>query len=245
MTDDVQIANLIADLDHPDKPTIRAAVDALISLATGSADFQQILQQRLTEPGHRNYWPAAYVLGHLPYPSGAVIQNLIEALDHREPDIRWAIALLLVRIAKTHGDLIKSLADLCTTGTVNQKRMALYCIRDLALSDSGTLTALLEGLRDADPTVRVAAAICLKLRPDLNDVGKTLLLEVYLKDTELRVRNTAAIALANLGSPAPEFLSALRKASESDSDQVRKAAIAALDLLEKRRSASSGSSRDR
>ncbi len=228
MTDDGQVANLIADLDHPDKPTIRAAVDALISLATTSPDIQQILHQRLTETGHRNYWPAAYILGHLPHPSGAVIRNLIEALDHREPDIRWAIALLLVRIVKTEGHFL-----------------ALYCIRDLALSDSVSLTALLEALHDGDPTVRVAAAICLKLRSDLDEAGKTLLLQVYLTDAELKVRNTAAVALADLGSPAPEFLLALRKASESDNDQVRKAALTALELLKKRRSASSGSSRDR
>src|SRR5437867_4436756 len=237
MTDDGQVANLIADLDHPDKPTIRAAVDALISLATTSPNTQQILHQRLIETGHRNYWPAAYILGHLPHPSGAVIRNLIEALDHREPDIRWAIALLLVRIVKKEGDFLNLLVELSKTGTANQKRMALYCIRDLALSDSVSLAALREALGDTDPTVRVAAAICLKLRSDLDDAGKTLLLQVYLTDTELKVRNTAAVALANLGSPAPEFLNALRTASESDNGQVRKAAITALALLEKRRSA--------
>jgi HEAT repeat protein len=237
MTDNGQVAELIADLDHPDKPTIRAAVDALISLATASPDIQQTLHQRLIETGHRNYWPAAYILGHLPHPSGAVIQTLIEALDHREPDIRWAIALLMVRIVKTEGDLLNLLVELSKTGTANQKRMALYCIRDLTLSDSVSLAALLEALRDGDPTVRVAATICLKLRSDLDNAGKSLLLQVYLTDKELRVRNTAAVALANLGSPAPEFMNALRKARESDNDQVRKAAITALELLEKRRSA--------
>ena len=242
---DSEIAALIADLDHPDKPTIRVAVDALISLASASPDFQSILHQRLTESGHRNYWPAAYVLGHLPRPSTVVIQTLIEALDHREPDIRWAIALLLVRIAKTENELLNVLVALCATGTTNQKRMALYCIRDLALSDSMSLAALLEALRDADPTVRVAAAICLKLRPDLDDAGKTRLLKVYLKDEELKVRNTAAVALAHFGSPSAEFLAALNTASESANDQTKRAALAALELLEKRRSASSGSSRDR
>ncbi len=237
MTDNGQVAELIADLDHPDKPTIRAAVDALISLATASPDIQQTLHQRLIETGHRNYWPAAYILGHLPHPSGVVIQTLIEALDHREPDIRWAIALLMVRIVKTEGDLLSLLVELSKTGTTNQKRMALYCIRDLTLSDSVSLAALLEALRDGDPTVRVAATICLKLRSDLDNAGKSLLLQVYLTDKELRVRNTAAVALANLGSPAPEFMNALRKARESDNDQVRKAAITALELLEKRRSA--------
>src|SRR6266498_3325273 len=121
MTDDGQVANLIADLDHPDKPTIRAAVDALISLATTSPNIQQILHQRLIETGHRNYWPAAYILGHLPHPSGAVIRNLIEALDHREPDIRLAIALLLVRIVNTDGGFLDLLVELVRCGVGNDE----------------------------------------------------------------------------------------------------------------------------
>lgn len=234
---DSKIAVLIANLDQHDKPTIRTAVDALIPLAAEFPHLREILNRRLAESGHKNYWPVAYILGQLPQPSGAVIGSLLDALDHREPDIRWAIALLLVRIAKSEGNLIDLLIDLCATGTANQKRMALYCIRDLGLSDALSLAALLEALSDADPTVRVAAAICLKLRSDLNDAGKTRLLQVYLQDTELKVRNTAAVALAHLGSPAAEFLIALRQASESDNDQVRKVAVTALELLEKRRSA--------
>ena len=113
---------------------------------------------------------------------------------------------------KKEGDFLNLLVELSKTGTANQKRMALYCIRDLALSDSVSLAALREALGDTDPTVRVAAAICLKLRSDLDDAGKTLLLQVYLTDTELKVRNTAAVALANLGSPAPEFLMEMLRA---------------------------------
>jgi HEAT repeat protein len=123
--------------------------------------------------------------------------------------------------------------------------MALYCLRDLALSDTASLTALLAALRDHEPTVRVAAAICLKARPDIDDAGKNILLQAYSNDAESRVRHAAAIALANLGSPAAEFLIALRKNSESENEQTKKAAVAALDLLEKRRSAPSGSASDR
>ena len=85
------LAVLIADLDRPDKPTIRAAVDKLIERAANSESVRHALERRLTEPDHRNYWPAAYILGHLPDPSAATIGILLDTLNHSEPDIRWAI----------------------------------------------------------------------------------------------------------------------------------------------------------
>ena len=238
-------AGLIANLDHNDKPTIRAAVDALIPLAATSPELCDILNRRLAEAGHKQYWPVAYILGNLPQPTHAAIAALLDALDHREPDVRWAISLLLARIAKETPDLIKLLIQLCATGSDNQKRMALYCLRDLTLCDTASLTALLAALGDPEATVRVAAAICLQTRPDIDDAGKNVLLQAYSDDPESRVRHAAAIALANLGSPAAEFLIALRKNSESENEQTKKAAVTALQLLEKRRSAPSGSASDR
>ena len=240
-----EIAALIADLDHHDKPTIRAAVDALVPLAGQSADLRALLLERLTQPEKKNYWPAAYILGQLPSPNDTVVRVLLDTLDHQEPDIRWAVALLLVRLARNDDTQIDRLIELSANGTANQKRMALYCIRDLSLNDAASLAALLQGLCDANPTVRVAAAICLKHRADLKDNDKSLLLKTYLEDADSRARNAAAIVLADLGSPSEEFVVALREASESDNRERRKTADAALELLRKRRSASSDSQSSR
>jgi hypothetical protein len=241
---DPHTAALIADLDRHDKPALRAAVEKLIFLAGKLPHLREVLNRRLAETGH---WPLAYVLGHLPHPSPAALQTLLNALDHGEPDIRWAIALLLGRIARENNaaDLINALTHLCATGTINQRRMALYVIRDLSLTDAASLTALLTALRDLEPSVRVAAAISLKPRSDIGDDGKNLLLEAYLHDAEPRVRHTAAITLAGLGAPQPEFVAALIKNRESKDAQTKKAAIAALELLEKRRSASPDRANDR
>ena len=233
MSDDGQIANLIAALDHPDKPTIRAAVDALIALAPASTDLQKLLDQRLTEDGHKNYWPVAYILGHLCPPSRECIGRLIDALDHREPDIRWAIALLLTRIAKSESAVVALLIELNDTGTANQRRMAIYCLRDLALDDPDSLAALVKSLRDLDPTVRVAAVTSLKSRADVAAATREALLQTYLNDEDLRVRNAAAVTLASFGSPAEEFVQALSAASKSSNAQAKKAAEAALKLLQK------------
>ncbi|MGE5220435.1 MAG: HEAT repeat domain-containing protein [Chloroflexota bacterium] len=243
--DDRQIEALIAELDQQDKPAIRAAVDQLIALTAESPRLRELLNHRLTESGHKNYWPVAYVLGHQLQPSIGTLEVLLDALDHREPDIRWAIALLLTRIAKIDGSIVQRLMQLSASGTVNQKRMALYCLRDLSLNDPASQAALLTALADPDATVRVAASICLKARPDLDIAGRNRLLQLYTGDKEPKVRHTAAIALAYLGKPSAELLAALKKNSESEDRETRKAAFAALALLEKRRSASSGNTRGR
>jgi HEAT repeat protein len=240
-----RLAALIADLDHPDKPTIRAAVDQLIEAARESAQVRTALDRRLNEFGHRNYWPVAYILGHLPDPSGAAIRNLLDTLDHREPDIRWACSLLLAKIARSEIAVIELLIELCRTGTANQKRMALYSLRDLALNDPASLQAMLNSLSDSDATVRVAAVTSLKNRTEDTDRVRNALLQSYLIDADIKVRNAAAVTLAQMGSPSEEFLLALRQATQSDNSQARKAAATALELLERRGPAPIGSLRNR
>jgi HEAT repeat protein len=231
---DSEIAELIAKLAQHDKPTVRTAVDALIPLAAEFSLVRKALIHRLLEAEPSEKWPVAYILAHLPQPAEPVIRSLLDALDHRDADIRWAIALLLVRVAKLEPDRVNELIDLSVTGTGNQRRMALYCIRDLRLSDPQSLAALLRALVDIDSTVRVAAAIALQSRLDLDRAGRNVLLQAYLNDAELKVRNTAAIALANLGESSSEFLSALQEAVLGQDAQVRKTAMKALDLIKKR-----------
>ncbi len=232
-TEPSEIADLIAALDHPDKPTIRAAVDKLIALAESSETVRQALHNRLSEADHGNYWPVAYVLGHQAQPSGVVIRTLLGALDHREPDIRWANGLLLVRIAQQVGAVVPLLTELCATGSANQKRMALYCLRDLALNDEQSRAAMLKSLEDPEPTVRVAAATSLKVRTDVDAAVRQKLLAAYLHDADDRVRNVVAVTLASLGSPSEEFMRALNEASRSGNGQIKKSADAALKMLQK------------
>ena len=237
--DQKQSAALIADLEHPQKPKIRAAVDALITLLPHEPGLKDDLEQSLSDARHRNLWAFAYVLGHLPQPSGATIRTLLTALDHNESDIRWAVALLLVRLAKTESVVISLLVELSRSGTANQKRMAVYCIRDLRLADNASLKALLAASRDSEAAVRVAAVTSLKTRNDVGANARKRLLELFLTDTDVRVCNAAAITLAQLGSPSEDFVAALRAAANSESAVLKKAASAALSLLEIERPAPS------
>ena len=231
---------LIAGLEDPQKPKLRAAVDGLIASALHDRALRAALEQSLGTAGHKNPWAFAYVLANLPQPSRATIQALIAALDHNEPDIRWAVALLLMRLANTESVVVNLLVELSGSGTAKQKRMALYCLRDLQLQDAAILEALLAASRDSEPTVRVAAVTSLKRRDSVGPRVRNRLLDLFLTDQDVRVCNAAAITLAQLGSPSENFVRALRAtAAESDNARLKRAALAALSLLEIERPASS------
>jgi HEAT repeat protein len=241
MKDDDSLSALIDDLESSDKPVIRAAVDALIPLAAESSDLRGTLNQLLLDAQRKNRWPVAYILAHLPQPSSEAMQILLDGLGHPEPDIRWAIGLLLVRLGKAEHGVVERLLGLCTKGSSPQKRMAAYLVRNLNLNDENSLEILLALLHDTDPTVRVAVVTSLKDRSQVGAEGRQKLLRVFSDDSDMRVRNAAAITLAQLGSPSDEFLRALTKACESEEAQIKKAALAALALLKNKRSAPTGS----
>lgn len=238
---DPKLAPLLADLEKPDKPALRKAVDALISMATDEARIADALSELLNDPSRKNRWPIAYILANLPSPPPTCIAVLIETLDHRDADIRWAVTLILIRLAKTDGHVLKLLVDLVSEGTANQRRMAIYALRDAGLADEGSVQALVDALRDPDPKVRVAAVTSLRMEPGLGEERKNEILRLFLEDQDLRVRNSAAVTLALLGAPSEKFLSELGKAKVSDNAQLKKAATVALDILKNKRSAPSGS----
>jgi HEAT repeat protein len=237
---DNQIATLLADLEKADKATLRKAVGALIRIAADDPQIGTILSELLDDSSRKNRWPIAYVLASLPSPIQSGVQVLIETLDHRDPDIRWAVALLLIRLAKTERPILRLLIELASKGTANQRKMAIYALRDVGLDDESVQT-LLSSLRDPDPTVRVAAVTSLRMQSGLGEDGKNELMQRFSQDQDSRVRNTAAVILAHLGAPSEEFLSALTKASMSDNAQLKKAAITALNILKNKRSAPTGS----
>ena len=238
--DENQTAALLTDLNSSDKPTIRAAVDKLVKLAAAAPALADELNLLLDDSRGKHRWPAAYILAQLPHPSRRVFAVLLNALDHPDPDIRWAVTLLLVRLAKTDSGIVGLLLDLRRTGTPTQRRMALYGIRDLRMTDAASLRALLDSLGDDDPMVRVAAVTSLKGRLGIDSGGRKMLYDLFVNDRDLKVRNVAAVTLAQLGSPSEEFLAELKMTEASEHAQLRKAATTALAILQKRRSAPAG-----
>jgi HEAT repeat protein len=238
---EADVGTLIADLEHSEKRVIRAAVNALVSLAHDSPQLRDTLHRRMGEPSLKNPWAIAYILAQLPRPSRDATGRLLEGLAHDDADIRWAIVLLLVRLANRDEEISRQLLQLCATGNALQRRMAIYCLRDLNLQDAASTQVFFLALRDPDPLVRIAAAAGLKKKTHLDLREKDALLTVFLEDPDNRVRSVAAVTLAQMGAPSERFLQALNLAESSENEQIRRAANAALSLLENERAAPSGS----
>ncbi len=228
------IVSLVQSLNHRNKKVVRQASDSLIAMAPQLPQLGERLDRLLSETPRENRWPIAYVLAHLSSPSPLCLSVLLETLDSNDPDLRWAAAQLFVRLGKGDGEIANLLLKVLKTGTPIQRRMALYCLRDLQLRDAASLKALLEALRDTDSLVRVAAVTSLKSRPDVGKDGVDALLRLFLEDRDSRVRHIAAIALGQIAAPGDEVRAALKEAGLSENSQLKKAAKAALALLEKK-----------
>jgi hypothetical protein len=73
----------------------------------------------------------------------------------------------------------------------------------------------------------------LRKRSDGGAMLREELLKCYVDDADIKVRNAAAVTLAQLGAPSESFLQALRCNVAGDDRQAHKAARLALDLLKK------------
>jgi len=162
------------------------------------------------------------------------LEILLDALDNPDPDVRWAVILLLARLTEAQSTVIQLTSSLFATGTVTQRRMVIYYLKELKRQNEAIRQALLSALNDSDPTVRVAAVISLK-EQDVDSDGKTTLLDLLMRDPDIRVQHAAAITLASLGSPSEDFLAALDHATKTGQGPLKKAALAAQRILQEKR----------
>jgi len=172
--DTQKIDLLIESLKHPEKKVIRQAAERLIAMAPQVPELAPKLNRLLTITPDQYRWPIAYVLARISPPSPPCLEVLKETLGSGDSDIRWAAAVLLVRLGNADKGVTALLRDLLRTGTPTQRRMAVYCIRD-SDQNQACVEALLDSLRDPDPLVRVASVTSLKLPllPSFQNRGHT------------------------------------------------------------------------
>jgi HEAT repeat protein len=231
------IARLIRSLEHPDKKIIREAVDALVALAPDTPEIRGAVDAALAHAPAYKRWPMAYVLAQIAPPSNACFAALESGLDAPDPDIRWAIVVLLTGLARQHGgETQQRLASLARTGTATQRRMAVYALRDVGAQDALTQETMRGALADGDPLVRIAALTSLKMFPEASRGAITDMQGMLESDPDARVRAAAAVALAQSGAPMAEIRGALEGSALGGDPTVVRAARAALEMLERKES---------
>jgi HEAT repeat protein len=223
---------LLVCLGHTRKTIQRGAAEQLIRFSRVQPEIVTALTKKLADPDPRVRWTAAFTLSQLPLPEPLPLPVLLENLGHDESDLRWAAATAILRLATHHPRVITEVLRLARAGNTVQRRMALYCLRDLAHSDEEARIVYRASLSDPDPMVRLGGLSCLgKLKLATPEVREAVLRMVE-NDPDQGVRRAAAATLGHLADSAPAVIEALSNAARSDDVGLRKAALGALKRLQ-------------
>lgn len=224
-------------LGDPSKAVVRAASDALATIARRAGGVEDVLREALhgESPGAR--WGAAFTLARLAPPGPRLLPALVEALGSADGDVRWAASRILVDVGRLHGEVLPLLVGLVRGGgTPLVRRMAAYALRSLAPDRPEAARVLLEATYDADLPLRRAALTALAALEAPPPEIPERLVEVLARDRDAPSRRLAALALGELGAAAPGSLppaahDALREALHTADTDLRRAAERSLGKL--------------
>jgi HEAT repeat protein len=224
--DDVERA--LAELGHPRKAVQRPAAERLADAARADARVRAQLVDELSSTDARRRWGAAYALARLDPAPAEATPALLEALGAHDGDVRWASARIVTEAARRMPGIADELCALVRAPSSLQRKMALYCLRDLGGGADRALIAT--ALVDGDAAVRLAAmsaaAALLPRTADTADLVATL-----LADGDAGVRRAAAATLGRLGVRSDAVARALDAAVASEDATLARVAGDALSRL--------------
>ena len=197
----VLLVNALEDaLADPDVGVRHAASAALARLAPDHEVVSDVLRRALHDDDPRRRWTAAFTKARLAPPDPGLLPALVDALSAPEADVRWAAARILVDLGRLHREALPVALDLAR-GDPNPRvrRMALFCLRELAPEEPATLDVLLEASRDRDPKLRRAALSSMGALEAPPAAITERLAQLLESDPDPEVRRLAGTALA-LGS---------------------------------------------
>jgi HEAT repeat protein len=223
-----ELAALVESLGEGRKAVERGAAETFATLAARGVAVERVLDEALASSFPRRRWGAAYALSLLGDPPLRTLPVLLDALGVDDGDVRWAAAGVVVRL-KDREATARALLDLLRSGNGPQRKMALYCLRDLGARSAEVEQAVLGALGDADWDVRLAAITTLP-RLALARPAAAERLVAVLETGEIRDRRAAAAALGALDERSPRVLAALRACGPEDA-ALRRAAERTLAKL--------------
>jgi len=192
------VASLVDQLQHADRAVVRRAVDALVAMAPGEPLVAELLENRLGDATIRWKWPVAYTLGRVAEASGGCLDVLADGLGSEDQDVRWATQRLMTHLGGMQATAREILLELLRVGSPNQRRMAVYCLRDIGLTDQRSARAIVAACQDSEPLVRVAAVTSLANLQTLAVQWLAVLGQLAEADPDGRVRNAARFALTKV-----------------------------------------------
>ena len=223
---------LFACLGHRAKKVQRGAAAVLVRSAPRHPAVVAGLHARLTDRDARVRWTAAFALSALALPDPSPLPVLIENLGHQESDLRWAAHTAILRVARRHPrTVLDAMLRLAHAGNAVQRRMALYCLRDLQQTDGNAQAAYFRSLSDTETTVRLAGISCLGKLRVTSEPLRNALVGLLKDDADFGVRRAAAVACGQIGDASPRIIEALKGAADADDASLAKAAVKAIEKV--------------
>lgn len=223
---------LVATLASERRSEQRRAADVLAPIAVCAEPLRAALTEALRHPSQRVRWGAAYTLGRASCAPPDAWPVVREAMELADGDQRWAAAELACGLARRHPEVAGELRAALAAGTPTLRRMALYCLRDLAAEDGPALARCAFG--DADVGVRLAAvSAASRAAPGSAEAASSAaaLARLVEADPEPGVRRAAAAALGRLAVREASVLRALEDAAAGPDPSLARAARGALHAL--------------
>ena len=224
-----ELAALADCLGHAAKAVQRAAAEAFAALGERGVAVREILLAALSSPEFGRRWGAAFALARLHAPADLLLPVLLETLGVEDGDLRWAAATIVIGLAD-RVEVLEGLRRLLPSGNAAQRKMALYCLRDLDVRAAEVDAAIVRCLADEDRDVQLAAVSSLaRLATDRSAAAEQLIRA--LDATEPGLRRAAAAGLGALGERSAPVLAALERARTSADASLARAAAGALRQL--------------
>lgn len=208
----------------------RRAAEVLAALARRGVPVEARLLAWVRTADMTQRWGAAFALSLIDALPADAIAVLIDVLGADDADLRWAAAEIVVHKAADPMRL-GALLEVLLYGIALQRKMAAYCLRDIAVHRPDIEAALVGCLQDPDAAVRLAAVSALpRVACDPSSVSRHLIGIVRGPDAQLA--RAAAAALGALGERSDEVLAALGGATASGDPSLQRAAQRSLRLLQ-------------
>lgn len=226
---------LMRCLGAESKAVRRHAAEAAAMASPHNRAIATALHALLASAAPRARFGAAYALGLVG--AGAfdlrAADALYEALGDADGDVRWAAHDLIMRLGSEYPAQIRTgLLSLAHGSAPDARKMALYCLRDLAPAGAEVLHAATLASAADDTHVRLASLAILARLPAYQHEASAIAARILESDPNPGVRRAAAAALGLINDASPQVLEALERAAGRELDSgLSRAARAALKRL--------------
>jgi HEAT repeat protein len=217
------------------KQVRRHAADTAALAAAHDSRIVSALHATLESAEPRVRFGAAYALGLI---GGDAFDlraaaALYDALGDADGDVRWAAHDLLLRLGGAFPAAVGAgLLALARGGAPDARKMALYCLRDLAPGGAEVMRAAIEASAAGNPHVRLASLAILARLANFRREASEIAARMLESDPNPGVRRAAAAALGRIADGSPRVLETLARAADEQLDSgLSRAARAALKRL--------------